>query len=231
MGVRAPPLPDSAREAIPPPMASSKPPANTLTQPSSLEGEGLRPTELDLFTGFLWASVRGFGGVFVMGRRMLIEERKWLTPEEFVELLGVCQFLPGANIVNLSVAVGQRFRGWKGSLAALAGILALPAAVSVMLASLFLRYASAPHVEHMMAAVAATAAGLVVGTALKMAEPVFRKDWVLALPVALGALVLAAVLRWPLVAVLLLMAGAGSALAWARRPRTRSSSEAVAQKK
>jgi hypothetical protein len=71
----------------------------------------------------------------------------------------------------------------------------------------------------MMAAVAATAAGLVVGTALKMAEPVFRKDWVLALPVALGTLVLAAVLRWPLVAVLLLMAGAGSSLAWARRPR------------
>ena len=75
------------------------------------------PTELDLFLGFLSASVRGFGGVFVMGRRMLVEERKWLTPEEFVELLGVCQFLPGANIVNLSVAVGQRFRGWKGSLA------------------------------------------------------------------------------------------------------------------
>jgi chromate transporter len=203
-------------------MASLKPPASTLTQPSPLEGEGSRqphPTELDLFTGFLWASVRGFGGVFVMGRRMLIEERKWLTPEEFVELLGVCQFLPGANIVNLSVAVGQRFRGWKGSLAALAGILALPAAVSVMLASLFLRYASIPQVAHAMTAVAATAAGLVVGTALKMAEPVFRKDWVLALPVALGTLVLAAFLRWPLVAVLLLMAGAGSALAYARRPR------------
>jgi chromate transporter len=213
-------------------MASHEPSTRTPTQPSPIEGEGApyadgvarqhrpNPSELDLFTGFLWASVRGFGGVFVMGRRMLIEERQWLTPEEFVELLGVCQFLPGANIVNLSVAVGQRFRGWKGSLAALAGILALPAAVSVMLASLFLRYASIPQVAHAMTAVAATAAGLVVGTALKMAEPVFRKDWVLALPVALGTLVLAAFLRWPLVAVLLLMAGAGSALAWARRPRT-----------
>ena len=65
------------------------------------------PTELDLFIGFLSASVRGFGGVFVMGRRMLVEERKWLTPDEFVELLGVCQFLPGANIVNLSVAISM----------------------------------------------------------------------------------------------------------------------------
>jgi chromate transporter len=203
-------------------MATLEPTATTLTQPSPLEGEGLQrsnPSELDLFLGFLSASIRGFGGVFVMGRRMLIEERKWLTEGEFVELLGVCQFLPGANIVNLSVAVGQRFRGWKGSIAALAGILILPAAVSVVLAALFMKYASIPQVAHAMAAVAATAAGLVVGTALKMAEPIFKKDWVLALPVAAGTLVLAAWLRWPLPAVLLLMAGTGSALAWARRAR------------
>lgn len=224
MRVVARPLPDRTHEAIPPPMAPPRRSATTLAQPSPLEGEGSRqpnPTELDLFLGFLWASVRGFGGVFVMGRRMLVEERKWLTPEEFVELLGVCQFLPGANIVNLSVAVGQRFRGWKGSLAALTGILALPAAVSVMLAALFLHYAAVPQVEHAMGAVAATAAGLVVGTALKMAEPVFRKDWILALPVALGTLILAAFLRWPLPAVLLLMAGGGSALAFARRKTPR----------
>src|SRR6201990_1266275 len=131
-------------------MASLERPARTPTPPSPIEGEGKReiPTELDLFTGFLWASVRGFGGVFVMGRRMLIEERKWLTPEEFVELLGVCQFLPGANIVNLSVAVGQRFRGWRGSLAALAGMLVAPAALSVVLAGLFMKYASIPQVAH-----------------------------------------------------------------------------------
>jgi chromate transporter len=202
-------------------MAFLRPPARTPTQPSPIQGEGVReaPTELDLFIGFLWASVRGFGGVFVMGRRMLVEERKWLTPEEFVELLGVCQFLPGANIVNLSVAVGQRYRGWKGSIAALSGILIAPAAISVMLAALFMRYAAVPQVAHAMGAVAATAAGLVVGTALKMAEPIFKKDWILALPVALGTLALAAFLRWPLPAVLLLMAGAGSGLAWMRRAR------------
>lgn len=182
-------------------------------------GPPSRPTELDLFLGFLSASVRGFGGVFVMGRRMIIEERRWLTPEEFVELLGVCQFLPGANIVNLSVAVGQRFRGWKGSLAALAGILVAPAILSVILTSLFLNYAHVGKVQHAMGAVAAAAAGLVIGSALKMAEPVVRKDWVLGLPVAVLTVVLAAVLRWPLPLVLLLMAGTGSAVAWARRPR------------
>jgi chromate transporter len=199
--------------------------ARTPTQPSPIEGEGVlhpdtarpNPTELDLFLGFLSASVRGFGGVFVMGRRMLIEERKWLTADEFVELLGVCQFLPGANIVNLSVAVGQRFRGWKGSIAALTGILALPATISVVLAALFLKYATIPQVSHAMGAVAAAAAGLVIGTAFKMAEPVFKKDWILGVPVAIATLALAAFLRWPLPAVLLLMASAGSAIAWWRR--------------
>ena len=220
MRVIAPPLPDRTHEAIPPPMASSERPALTLTQPSPLEGEGSpHPTELDLFIGFLWAGVRGFGGVFVMGRRMLVEERKWLTPDEFVELLALCQFLPGANIVNLSVAVGQRFRGWKGSLAAISGIVVAPAALSVVLAALFLRYAQVPQVSHAMGAVAAAAAGLVIGTAIKMAEPIFKKDWVLGVPVAVLTLVLAGFLRWPLPLVLLLMATTGAGVAWARRAR------------
>ena len=85
-------------EAVQPRAPFHQPTARTPTQPSPIEGEGMRPapTELDLFVGFLWASVRGFGGVFVMGRRMLVEERQWLAPDEFVELLGVC-----LNIANM----------------------------------------------------------------------------------------------------------------------------------
>jgi chromate transporter len=203
-------------------MASSRPPASTLTQPSPLEGEGSRqphPTELDLFLGFLWASVRGFGGVMVMGRRMLVEERRWLTPEEFVVLLGLCQFLPGANVVNVSVAVGRRFRGWRGSVAALAGILVAPAMIAVGLAALFLRYVHVPAVAHAMGASASAAAGLVVGTAVKMAGPVIRKDWILAVPIGGLTVVLAGLLRWPLPPVLLITLTAGIGLAWARHAR------------
>jgi chromate transporter len=177
------------------------------------------PTQLDLVLGFLGASIRGFGGVFVMGRRMLVEEKRWLTADEFVEILGLCQFLPGANIVNVSVAVGRRFRGWTGSLAALAGIVIAPAMIAVGLAALFLRYAAIPQVAHAMGAVAAAAAGLVLGTAAKMAGPVLRKDWVLAVPVGLATLLTAGVLHWPLVVVLLIMAPAGAGLAWLRRAR------------
>jgi chromate transporter len=175
------------------------------------------PTELDLFLGFLSASVRGFGGVFVMGRRMLVEERRWLTPDEFVETLGLCQFLPGANIVNMSVAVGQRFRGWTGSLAALAGILVAPAMISVALAALFLHFAAIPQVSHAMGAVAAAAAGLIIGTAAKMAGPVLKKDGVLAIPIGAATFLTAGILHWPLIVVLLVMAPAGIALAWWRQ--------------
>jgi chromate transporter len=177
------------------------------------------PTRLDLFLGFLGASLRGFGGVFVMGRRMLVEEKGWLTAEEYLEVLGLCQFLPGANIVNVSVAVGRRFRGWTGSLAALAGIVVAPAMIAVALAALFMRYAAIPQVSHAMGAVAAAAAGLVIGTAVKMAGPVLRKDAVLAVPVGLATLLAAGFLHWPLAVVLLIMGPAGAGLAWLRRTR------------
>ena len=175
------------------------------------------PTELDLFLGFFSASIRGFGGVFVMGRRMLVEERKWLTPDEFVEVLGLCQFLPGANIVNTSVAVGRRFRGVTGALAALAGILLAPMLIAIALAALFLRYAEAPRVAHAMAAVAAAASGLVIGTAIKMAQPVIARDGWLAIPVGLATLLAAGLLHWPLIFVLLVLGPAGVWVAWARR--------------
>jgi chromate transporter len=175
------------------------------------------PTHAQLFLHFMWAAVRGFGGVFVMGRRMLVEETRWLTPEEFVEMLGLCQFLPGANIVNMSVAVGARFRGWTGSVAALAGILTAPCLIAVGLAALYERYAFMPLVAGAMHGVAAAAAGLVIGAALKSAAPVLANDKGVAIAVILAVLAAVGPLHAPLLAVLLIGAPASIALAWARQ--------------
>jgi chromate transporter len=103
--------------------------------------------------------------------------------------------------------------------AALVGILAAPAAIAVVLAALFLRYVHVPAVAHAMGAVASAAAGLVVGTAVKMAVPIVRKDWVLAVPVGGLTVVLAGIVRWPLPPVLLVTLTMGIGLAWARRFR------------
>jgi chromate transporter len=165
----------------------------------------------------MWAAVRGFGGVFVMGRRMLVEETRWLTPEEFLDTLGLCQFLPGANIVNMSVAVGARFRGWTGSLAALSGILTAPCLIAVGLTALYERYVAIPVVAHAVHGVAAAAAGLVLGASLKSAAPVLAKDKGVSIAVILLVMAAAGPLQAPLLAVLLVGAPLSIALAWARQ--------------
>ncbi len=178
------------------------------------------PTHAELFLHFMWAGVRGFGGVFVMGRRMIVEETRWLTPDEFIELLGLGQFLPGPNIVNLSVILGARFHGWTGSVAALSGIVAAPSLIAVGLAALYVRFSDMPMVAHVMGAVAPAASGLILGSAIKMAVPLVVRDPILAVPPGLGVLIAAGFLHLPLVPVLLVAAPAGIAIAWARRVRT-----------
>ncbi|GAA5241235.1 hypothetical protein BMMON2_40570 [Burkholderia mallei] len=78
----------------------------------------------DLFAGFLGLGLISFGGALPFARRALVEERRWLSADEFTDLLGLCQFLPGGNVINLSVAVGMRFRGVPGAIAGLLGLVA-----------------------------------------------------------------------------------------------------------
>ena len=163
--------------------------------------EAAPPTVGGLFRGFLSLGLMGFGGVLPLARHMLVEERRWLGGAEFADLLGLCQFLPGGNVVNLSVAVGLRFRGVPGALAALAGLLAAPCVVVVLLGALYDRFAEEPAVRRAFAGLAAAAAGLLVGLAAKLLWPLRRE------PVAAGLAVLCflavAVLRVPLLPALL----------------------------
>ena len=66
------------------------------------------PSLPQLFLAFLTMSLSGFGGVLPWARRMLVEERRWMTAQEFNDAYALCQFLPGPNIVNLSVVFGSR---------------------------------------------------------------------------------------------------------------------------
>src|SRR5438876_9388735 len=106
------------------------------------------PGTIDLFRGFLILGLTGFGGVLPLARHMVVEQRRWMTGAEFTELLSLCQFLPGGNIINLSVAVGLRFRGIPGAIAALVGLIAAPTAVVLVRGVIYARYSSEPHVVH-----------------------------------------------------------------------------------
>lgn len=161
------------------------------------------PTLRVLFLAFLAPSVVAFGGALPMVRRMLVEQRRWLTAAEFNDLLALCQFLPGPNTVNLTLAVGSRFRGLPGGLAALAGLLLAPMAIVMGLGTLYARYGGLAPVRHGFAGLAAAAAGLVLATAWKIAWPIRTNG--LGIAFAVVTFLAIAVARLPLLPAMLVL--------------------------
>jgi chromate transporter len=170
-----------------------------------------QPTVTQLFTGFLWLGLIGFGGVLPLARRMLVEKNKWLSGAEFTELLGLCQFLPGGNVINLSVAVGLHFRGVAGAIASITGLVAMPTIIVVCLGMIYDRLQNDPHVQHMFLGLAAAAAGLLISMAVKVAWPL-RKNITGGVIAAL-CFVAIAVLRLPLLPTMLVLATISTLLA------------------
>ena len=154
-------------------------------------------TRTALFMGFLSIGLRGFGGVLPWARLMIVEERRWLTEAEFAELYSLCNLLPGPNVVNVSVALGARFHGVSGSVAAFTGLMAMPLLIVLALGALYEQYRTLPALEPLLHNLRATAAGLVLAAGCKMARPYVRKK--LAVAVALVAFVAVGLLHWPLV--------------------------------
>lgn len=175
------------------------------------------PTIQALFLGFLGLGLTGFGGVLPLARTMIVERRQWLTAEEFTDLLGLCQFLPGGNIINLSVAIGLKFRGVAGALAALLGLIAFPSAIVIALGVIAEHWQGDPHIQHMFAGLAAAAAGLLVSMAVKIALPLRRRPE--GIVIALACFVAIAVLRLPLLPTMLTLAPLSIVATWFVRVR------------
>jgi chromate transporter len=172
----------------------------------------------DLFIAFNRLALQGFGGVLPIAQRELVDRLGWLTPAEFAENLSIGQVLPGPNVVNLALMVGDRFFGLRGALAALAGMLVLPMALVLVLAASTQGLADMPLVAGALRGMGVVAAGLVLAMALKLL-PLLRTNplgrWLWA-PVALLCALAVAWWRWPLVAVILGLGGASCILAWGR---------------
>jgi chromate transporter len=160
--------------------------------PAKKSGPGIA----GIFTGFFMIGVRGFGGVLPWARRTMVEERKWLTATEFAEILGLCQFLPGGNIINVSVAVGARFRGAPGAVAALLGLMLAPVAIVIGLGAIYDQFAEQPIVRRAFAGLAAAASAFVLTASLKIAAPM--RGRVLAIAITVITFVATAVFRLPL---------------------------------
>jgi len=129
----------------------------------------------ELFLGFLSIGARSFGGVMPWAHRVMVEERRWMTPEDFAETIGLCQFLPGPNVGNASVVLGKRWFGLQGSVVAFLGLFALPFIWVLALAALYADFASIPFVKPAVIGVGAAGAGLFIATAVKLGRPLARK--------------------------------------------------------
>jgi chromate transporter len=163
----------------------------------------------DLFLSFTLLALQGFGGVLAVVQRELVEKKHWLTRDEFVEDWAVAQIMPGPNVVNLSLMIGSRYFGFKGAMAALAGMLAAPLVVVLMLALLYAQYAGHPQVQGALRGMGAIAAGLIAATGLKLFGALHKNVLGLKLCLVLGGLcfIAIALLGWPLIYVLLGLGG------------------------
>jgi chromate transporter len=187
-------------------------PTMAIPADAAVHAEAPNPTLGALFAGFFSIGISGFGGVLPWARRMIVEQRHWLEPGDFTDVLSLCQFLPGPNIVNVSICVGSRFRGVTGAIAAFAGLMAAPMVIVMALGALYARYGDAPAVRHAFGGIASAAAGLVLSMAFKMAWPLRRQA--MALGFVAIVFVAIAVLRLPLIYVLLGLSPVSIATAW-----------------
>src|SRR3984957_17709271 len=176
-----------------------------------------QPSLSELFITFATISLSGFGGVLAWSRRMMVEERRWLTPEQFNEAYALCAFLPGPNIVNFSVIFGSRFRAPLGAVIALAGLLGPPMVLVIMIGALYAHYGDLPALRRALIGVTAAAAGLIMSTVAKMALPLFRNRAVGGPVVALATFGAIGIAQWPLPIVLVVVLPISLALAWVRR--------------
>src|SRR3982075_4528327 len=182
--------PDSPPAAVPAPDT----PASTSPSPPGL---------IELFVAFAKMSLAGFGGVLVWARRGIVDQHKWMTADEFNETFAAGHFLPGPNVVNLSVVFGSRFRGVPGGIAAFAGLAGPPVVIVTILAALYARYGEIDALRRILAGVSCAAVGLLLAVVFRMLMPLIKRRDLVGLVVLVAVFIAVGLLRLPLPAVLL----------------------------
>ena len=172
-----------------------------------------------LFVAFAKMSLAGFGGVLVWARRGIVDQRRWMTADEFNETYALCHFLPGPNVVNLSVVFGSRFRGIPGGIAAFAGLLGPPVVIVTILAALYAHFGEIDALRHILAGVSCAAVGLLISAVFRMMMPLIKRRDLVGLVLLAAVFIAIGLLRLPLQAVLLVAIPFSIAITFAVRRR------------
>src|ERR1700682_413937 len=172
------------------------------------------PGLIALFVAFAKMSLARFGGVLVWARRGIVDQHRWMTADEFNETFALCHFLPGPNIVNLSVVFGSRFRGIPGGLAAFAGLVGPPVVIVTVLAALYARYGEIDALRRILAGVSCAAVGLLISAVFRMMMPLIKRRDLIGLVILAVVFIAVGLLRLPLPMVLLVASPVSMAIAF-----------------
>ena len=181
---------------MPPDSPTAASPAPDLPTPTP-------PGLIALFVAFAKISLAGFGGVLVWARRAVVDQHRWMTADEFNETYALCHFLPGPNVVNLSVVFGSRFRGVPGGIAAFAGLIGPPMVIVTILAALYAHFGEIDALRRILAGVSCAAVGLLISAVFRMMMPLVKRRDLIGLVVMAAVFTAIGLLRLPLPAVLL----------------------------
>ena len=172
-----------------------------------------------LFVAFAKMSLAGFGGVLVWARRGIVDQHRWMTADEFNETYALCHFLPGPNIVNLSVVFGSGFRGIPGAVAAFAGLLGPPMVLVTILAALYAHFGEIDALRRILAGISCAAVGLLISAALRMMMPLIKRRDLIGLVILAAVFTAIGLLRLPLPSVLLVAIPVSIAISYLLRRR------------
>jgi chromate transporter len=171
-----------------------------------------------LYKVFTLLALQGFGGILTLVQAELVDKRRWLSEEEFIEDWAVAQLLPGPNVINLSMMVGMRYFGWRGATVVLAGLLVLPFCLMLLVGMVYARFADHPGILGALRGLSAVTAGLVIAAGLKLFAALRNNPLGLPMCIGLGVVVFFAVAIWrlPLAAVLVGLGFVASSYCWYR---------------
>jgi chromate transporter len=165
-----------------------------------------------MFLAFTFIGLSGFGGVLPLARHELVERRRWISAAEFTDILSLCNFLPGPNVVNMTVTFGVRVAGVRGAVVAFVGLMVMPVAIVLALATIYAEFSDVPQVRDAFRGIASAAAGLIVAMAAKMAWGIATIPRAVIMTVVVFAAII--VLRLPLILIIAIFAPLSIALAW-----------------
>lgn len=155
------------------------------------------------------------GGLSAWSREVVVEQKQWMSDEEFLSSMTMCRIVPGANQVNLAVFVGTKLKGLAGAVAAVVGLCTVPVAIILTLGFVYFTFKEVPSVKGALHGASAAAVALTVTMVIKTG----KKCLTSVVPVALflAAFVLNGILRWPLLETLAILAPLSLIWAWPRK--------------